>query len=131
MLPSLLFVVDHELTDARTLSRSLSVAALNHADNELIIKQWDVFISHASEDKDEIVRPLAHALQDLKLRVWCDEFELKLGDSLRRKIDQGIANSAFGVVVLSESFFAKGWAQYELDGLVTRTVDGSQVMLPL
>ncbi|MGW6932926.1 DUF1883 domain-containing protein [Lentzea sp. NPDC054927] len=108
-----------------------SVAALNHVDNELISKQWDVFISHASEDKDEIVRPLAHALQGLDLRVWYDEFELKLGDSLRRKIDQSIANSAFGVVVLSESFFAKGWAQYELDGLVTRTVDGSQVMLPL
>jgi hypothetical protein len=108
-----------------------SVAAVNHADNDIIPKEWDVFISHAHEDKDEIVRPLAHVLQQHGLRVWFDEFELRMGDSLRRKIDQGIAHSAFGVVVLSTAFFAKNWAQYELDGLVTRSVDGSQVLLPL
>jgi hypothetical protein len=108
-----------------------SVAAMNHDEDQLIPKEWDVFISHAHEDKDEIVRPLAQALQQLGLSVWYDEFELKLGDSLRRKIDQGIAHSAFGVVVLSKAFFAKNWAQYELDGLVTRSVGGDQVLLPL
>jgi hypothetical protein len=107
-----------------------SVAALNR-DDDLVPKEWDVFISHAHEDKNEIVRPLACALQQCGLRVWYDEFELQIGDSLRRKIDQGIARSAFGVVVLSTAFFAKNWAQYELDGLVTRSVDGSQVLLPL
>jgi hypothetical protein len=56
---------------------------------------------------------------------------LRLGDSLRRKIDQGIANSAFGVVILSEYFFSKNWAQYELDGLVTRSVNDAQVLLPI
>ncbi|MGH3776791.1 MAG: toll/interleukin-1 receptor domain-containing protein [Pseudonocardiaceae bacterium] len=79
-----------------------SVAAINHDDAELIPKDWDVFISHASQDKDEIVRPLAIALQEQSLRVWYDEFELRIGDSLRRKIDQGIARSAFGIVVLGE-----------------------------
>ena len=94
-----------------------SVSSLNHSENSLIPKEWDVFISHAHEDKDDIVRPLAHALRQHDLRVWFDEFELRIGDSLRRKIDQGIARSAFGVVVLSTAFFAKNWAQYELDGL--------------
>jgi Domain of unknown function (DUF1883)/TIR domain len=108
-----------------------SVSSLNHSENALIPKEWDVFISHAHEDKDDIVRPLAYALRQHGLRVWFDEFELRIGDSLRRKIDQGIARSAFGVVVLSTAFFAKNWAQYELDGLVTRSVDGSQVLLPL
>jgi hypothetical protein len=108
-----------------------SVAAINHSEDLLIPKDWDVFISHASEDKDEVVRPLAHELQQRGLRVWFDEFELRIGDSLRRKIDQGIARSAFGVVVLSAAFFAKNWTQYELDGLVTRSIDGSQVLLPL
>lgn len=108
-----------------------SVVAINHAEDGLILKEWDVFISHAREDKDEIARPLAQELQRLGLRVWMDEFELRIGDSLRRKIDQGIARSAFGVVVLSTAFFAKNWTQYELDGLVTRSVDGSQVLLPL
>jgi hypothetical protein len=108
-----------------------SVTAVNYTEDSLFPKDWDVFISHASEDKDEVVRPLAHELQQRGLRVWFDEFELRIGDSLRRKIDQGIARSAFGVVVLSTSFFAKNWTQYELDGLVTRSVDGSQILLPL
>ena len=41
-------------------------------------QSFDVFISHASEDKDEIVRPLAHALMQQGLDVWYDEFELRL-----------------------------------------------------
>jgi hypothetical protein len=90
-----------------------------------------VFISHASEDKDSVVRPLAHALSNGGLRVWYDEFELRIGDSLRRKIDTGLARSRFGVVVLSRSFFGKGWTNYELDGLVTRAVSGEQVLLPI
>lgn len=96
-------------------------------------KQHDVFISHATEDKDDIVRPLAQALRDQGLSVWFDEFELRIGASLRRSIDSGLAGSRFGVVVLSESFFGKGWTNYELDGLVTREIasDGRQIILPL
>jgi hypothetical protein len=95
-------------------------------------RAYDVFIAHASEDKDAIVRPLAHALRQRGLAVWYDEFEMKIGDNLRRKIDAGIANSRFGVVVLSHAFFAKNWSQYELDGLVTREMEGGgQLILPL
>ena len=83
-------------------------------------REYDVFISHASEDKEGVVRPLAHVLRRGGLKVWYDEFELRIGDSLRRKIDMGLARSRFGVVVLSRSFFGKGWTNYELDGLVTR-----------
>ncbi|MDT3443084.1 MULTISPECIES: DUF1883 domain-containing protein [unclassified Pseudofrankia] len=92
---------------------------------------WDVFISHASEDKAAVATPLAEYLRRAGLRVWLDTLELKIGDSLRRKIDGGLARSRFGVVVLSESFFRKGWPQYELDGLVTRYVSGEQSLLPI
>jgi hypothetical protein len=92
---------------------------------------YDVFISHASEDQGEVVRPLAQALQAAGLKVWYAEFELRIGDSLRRKIDQGLSQSRFGVVVLSQSFFRKGWTNYELDGLVTRAVTGDQIILPI
>lgn len=92
---------------------------------------FDVFISHASEDKDEVVRPLANALREAGLSVWYDEFELRIGDSLRRKIDRGLGSSRFGVVVLSQAFFGKGWPEYELDGLVTRAVSGEQILLPI
>jgi hypothetical protein len=106
--------------------------ASSFADADLPDRAFDVFISHASEDKDAVVRPLAHALRERGLGVWYDEFELRIGDSLRRKIDRGLIASRFGVVVLSPSFFAKGWSNYELDGLVTREVAGArQLILPV
>lgn len=94
-------------------------------------KQYDVFISHASEDKDDIVRDLANALSSEGLRVWYDDFELRIGDSLRQKIDRGLANSRVGLVVLSQAFIAKGWTNYELDGIVTRSIGGEQILLPI
>jgi len=69
--------------------------------------EYDVFISHASEDKEEFVGPLAKALQKAGYKVWFDEFTLKVGDSLRRSIDNGLKNSRFGIVILSNAFFAK------------------------
>lgn len=92
---------------------------------------WDVFISHASEDKDAVARPLRDALARRGITVWLDEAQLKVGHSLRRKIDEGIRSSRFGVVVLSHDFFRKGWTNHELDGLVTRTVAGEQSLLPI
>jgi len=100
-------------------------------DVENYVREYDVFISHASEDKDEIVRPLAQALVNEGLKVWYDEFELKIGDSLRQKIDRGLSNSRIGLVVLSPSFMSKGWTNYELDGIVTRTLTGEQILLPI
>jgi hypothetical protein len=95
-------------------------------------KPYDVFICHSHADKDEVVRPLANALRDQNLAVWYDEFELAIGANLRRKIDEGLVRSRFGVVVLSPSFFSQGWKQYELDGLVTKEVaGGGQIILPI
>lgn len=92
---------------------------------------FDVFISHASEDKDTIVRSLAKELTQQSLNVWYDEFTLKIGDSLRQKIDKGLARSRVGLVVLSPYFVSKGWTNYELDGIVTRAVSGEQILLPI
>lgn len=94
-------------------------------------REYDVFISHASEDKESIVRALASALVAEYLTVWYDEFELRIGDSLRRKIDLGLAKSRVGLVVLSKSFMNKGWTNYELDGIVTRSVTSEQILLPI
>jgi hypothetical protein len=95
-------------------------------------REFDVFISHATEDKDQIVRPLARALDSRGIGVWFDEFELRVGDSLRQSIDRGIARSRFGLVVLSRSFFAKNWPQYELDGIVALDVhEGGGRLLPI
>jgi uncharacterized protein YxjI len=93
--------------------------------------EYDVFISHATEDKDGVVRDLVNALGERDVNVWYDEFQLKIGDSLRQKIDAGLARSRFGLVVVSHAFFAKNWPQYELDGLVSLEMAGRQRILPV
>jgi TIR domain len=93
--------------------------------------EYDVFISHASEDKQNVALPLALHLQHLGLKVWLDEFELTLGDSLRRSIDRGLSQSRYGVVILSPAFFSKEWPNKELDGLVAREDGRDKVILPV
>jgi hypothetical protein len=92
---------------------------------------YDAFISHAFEDKKALVRPLADALGKMGYRIWYDEFELEVGDSLRQSIDRGLANSRYGIVILSPAFFAKHWTQYELNGLNAREMEGRKVILPV
>ena len=92
---------------------------------------YDAFISHASEDKAAVARPLARELGKLGVSVWYDEFSLKIGDSLRRTIDRGLRLSRFGILILSKNFFAKNWPQYELNGLVSREMNGKKVILPV
>lgn len=97
----------------------------------IVQSSFDVFVSHASEDKDEFVRDFVKCLQENGLNVWYDEFTLRVGDSLRRSIDNGLRNSSYGIVVLSEAFFSKEWPQRELDGLFAREVNGEKVILPI
>lgn len=92
---------------------------------------YDVFISHASEDKKRVARPLARQLESLGFRVWLDETEITVGDSLRAVIDRGLQNSRFGVVILSPSFFKKSWTQYELDGLLAKSDGSRKIILPV
>ena len=94
-------------------------------------EKYDVFICHASEDKKDVARPLAAALVLKGFSVWYDEYELRLGDSLRRSIERGIANSTYGLVVLSPNFFAKEWPKRELDGLTSIEISSGKTILPI
>ncbi|MFM1715060.1 TIR domain-containing protein [Aeromonas salmonicida] len=117
-----------ELSATSALSKKIESMAPLSQEPEI---EYDLFISHASEDKEELVRPLAIALEGLGVKVWYDEFTLKVGDSLRRSIDGGLSNSRFGTVVLSSSFFAKNWTHYELDGMTAKEMDGRKMILPI
>ena len=92
---------------------------------------WDVFICHASEDKTSVARPLHDLLVSEGLKVWLDENEMKVGASLRESIDKGLAQSRFGVVILSRAFFGKEWTERELSGLMARETERSKVILPV
>lgn len=92
----------------------------------------DVFIAHASEDKEEVARPLVEALKERDWSAWLDEMELTVGDSLQTRIDEALYRSRFGVVILSPHFFAKAWTKRELGGLTALEVQsGTKVILPV
>ncbi len=94
-------------------------------------KNWDVFISHALEDKDTVVRQLADTLEKLKVKIWYDEFSLKVGDSLSKSIDNGLQKSKFGIVVISKNFLEKRWTDYEYRSLLSKEDSGKKVILPI
>ena len=79
-----------ELSATSALSRKIESMTPQHQEPEIA---YDLFISHASEDKEDLVRPLAVALEKLGVKVWYDEFTLKVGDSLRRSIDKKTATA--------------------------------------
>lgn len=93
--------------------------------------EYDFFISHASEDKQDFVKDFADSLVAAGFKVWYDAFELKIGDSLRKKIDQGLSNSRYGIVIISPNFIRKNWTEYELNGMVAREMNGHKVILPI
>ena len=81
------------------------------------------FISHDSRDKTDIALPLAIQLQRLMLPVWYDEFSLKVGDSLRESIENGLKNCKKCIFILTPNFLNKGgWPKREYDSIFTREI---------
>jgi hypothetical protein len=95
------------------------------------IYNYDVFISHASEDKDSFVRPLAEKLKTEGVRVWYDEFSLTVGDRLTVSINAGLKDSRYGIVVFSNNFFEKQWTIVELSALQQKALSQEKVILPI
>lgn len=94
-------------------------------------RKWDVFVSHASEDKP-FVKPLVEALEKAKIRVWYDNNVMAWGDDLRGSIDRGLTRCRYGIVVFSKYFLAKKkWTEHELNGLFARERLGRKVILPI
>ena len=125
--------LDQQLRDQQraAVAAPIAVAVANSDFDADISPEYDVFISHASEDKDGFVRPFAEKLAAAGITPFYDEMSLTWGDSLRRRIDKGLARSRFGIVVLSKNFFAKEWPQRELDGLVALEIQGQSRILPI
>src|SRR5438552_2325937 len=94
-------------------------------------EEFDVFISHASEDTRAVALPLADTLRREGVTVWIDQQELKLGDSLREKIGEGLRKSRYGIVILSRAFLTKRWPADELRSLLAMEEAGRKRLLPI
>lgn len=92
---------------------------------------WDVFISHAREDRESVARPLAERLEQAGLRTWIDLTAIDPSDNLRTKVNEGIVGSRFGAVILSPTYFEKQWTVDELNALMAMDQIGRNIVLPI
>lgn len=120
--------LNNQLT--QTLMKQPAVPkSLYQDDNEA--EEYDVFISHATEDKESFADALYNELQKIGIKVWYDVISMTWGDSLRSKIDNGLKKSKYGIVIISKDYIKKGWTQYELDGLFQREMTDGKTILPI
>jgi hypothetical protein len=123
--------VTHAL--ARTKGIHLLVRSEDYRDARSGYEKPLAFISHDSRDKKEVAEPIAVGLMKLLCPVWYDEFTLKVGDSLRQSIENGIKECRTCVLILSPDFLTnEGWTKAEFDSIYTREiVEKSNVILPV
>ena len=95
--------------------------------------EYDVFVSHAWEDKADFVEAFVQALKNREIKVWYDKSKIKWGDSMRARIDDGLRKSKFGVAILSPNYIAEGkyWTKAELDGLFQMESINGKTLLPI
>jgi hypothetical protein len=93
--------------------------------------EYNVYIAHASEDKDAYVNQLAEELEKHNLKVWYDDFILLVGDNLLETINKGLSSSEYGIVVISPNFTKKEWPKRELDALFSQEFNGVNKILPI
>ncbi len=95
-------------------------------------EEFDVFLSHAAEDKESFCDEFSDILQEkYRLKIWYDSISIKWGDSIRAEIDKGLKKSKFGVVILSRNYIKKYWTNYELEALFQIESNGGKVILPI
>lgn len=107
---------------------------MNNADDRRDGPGYDAFISYARDERDAVVRPLYEHLTDMGLRIWFDEFEVKVGDSIQNSINRGMRDSSYGIVVLSEAYLERQFPVWELEGFLRRRLRNAErrkVLLPL
>ncbi len=92
----------------------------------------DIFLCHASEDKEEVLRPIVEACGQAGISCWFDEAEIKWGDSITQKVNEGLTKARYVVVVFSTSFVEKNWPQRELYATLNQEAATGEVkVLPL
>ena len=97
-----------------------------------VFDRKELFLCHASEDRDAVVRPLRNALFDLGISSWLDEAELTTGDSITEKVNEALGLASFVVAVISPAFLRKKWPQRELRAALNREArQGVKVVLPM
>ena len=95
-------------------------------------KQYDLFLSHANQDKQDYVDELKKSLDRLDISIFYDKDTLKWGNRWKEKILDGVQKAEFAIIVISENFFGREWTERELNELMTRQNNsGQEIILPI
>lgn len=115
------------------LQQQLAMSVTIPQQKSIATEEYDVFVSHAWEDKEDFVDEFVDELEKLNIKVWYDKKRIIFGDSMREKIDEGLRKSRFGIVVLSPNYIADGkyWTKSELNGLFQKESIGGKVLIPI
>lgn len=92
---------------------------------------YDLFISHAVEDKILLVNELAARLEARGIKVWYTGQELSIGDAVRDTLVEGIRHCRYGVIVFSPSYISKIMSSGELSMLINYKRQGEKVIIPI
>ncbi|MAF58808.1 toll/interleukin-1 receptor domain-containing protein [Ponticaulis sp.] len=104
---------------AQLLERRMGVAV-----ETLNANRPNIYLAHASEDKRDLAEPLARQLIAQGINVWLDKWEIRYGDSLRQKMDEGLSNCSHFVVLLTPNSIGKNWVNSEIDAGFMADVEG-------
>ena len=92
----------------------------------------DVFLSHANADKENYVRPFAMELDRRQISYWLDEAEIRWGEKISAKINEGLRRADYVIVFLSDAFVGRNWTEAELGSAINReNSEGRTVVLPI
>lgn len=96
------------------------------------LPEYDVFISHANQDKEELIEELYQSLQKLGISIFYDKESLEWGDNWKERILNGTKKAEFAIIVISENFFDREWTERELSEFLNRqNRNGQKLILPI
>lgn len=94
--------------------------------------EFDVFISHANADKEELIEELYQSLDKLGVKIFYDKEIIEWGDKFKDKILEGTKKSEFAIIVISQNFFDREWTERELVEFLNRqNGNGQKLILPI
>lgn len=94
-----------------------------------IFDMYDVFICHASEDKNDVALPLYEALKSRNINAFIDCFGINWGDSIVGRINIALQKSKYVIAIISEDFINKPWPMKELNSILSSEITSSQTRL--
>lgn len=96
------------------------------------LPEYDVFISPANADKEELIEELYNSLDKLGIKIFYDKEVLEWGDKWKDKILEGTKKAEFAIIVISENFFDREWTERELVEFLNRqNRNGQKLILPI